>query len=63
VSADVAPKSWLLTVPEAAAMLGIGERTAYNLIDNGTFPVPVRMVGNRMRISRAELAAFCGVEP
>lgn len=47
-----------LTVAEAAELLGIATSTAYDLIADGTFPVPVFTVGKRMRISRRLLLAY-----
>ena len=45
----------LLSIDEAAILLGITRSTAYRAIHNGTFPVPVIKLGGRLRISRAAL--------
>ncbi len=42
-------------VEDAAAMLGIGRRTAYALIRQGTFPTPVIHAGRRVVIPRAAI--------
>ena len=41
-----------VSVPEAARLLGIAERTAYDLIDRDEFPVRVEQVGGRKKVSR-----------
>ena len=41
-----------LSVSEAAHVLGIAERTAYDLIRRGEFPVRVEQVGGRKKVSR-----------
>lgn len=46
------------TLPEAAAILGISERTAYRLTADGEFPVPVLAIGRCKRVSRRQLEAF-----
>jgi excisionase family DNA binding protein len=56
--------SLMLTVAEAAELLGISAPTAYRLIDRGEFPVPVRKLGQRFRISRVQLERWAaGDEP
>lgn len=45
----------LLTVDEAAILLGITRSTAYRAIHANSFPVPVIRLGGRLRISRAAL--------
>lgn len=44
-----------LTVPEAAAVLGVSPRTVYDVIKKGTFPAPTFKVGRNIRVSRAAL--------
>jgi excisionase family DNA binding protein len=46
--------SWsaLLSVAEAAVLLGIDRATCYRAIRNDTFPVPVVRLGGRIRIPR-----------
>lgn len=51
-------KALLLSVSEAAALLGIGERTAYALIERGEFPVPTVTVGKRLKVSRQAVERF-----
>lgn len=41
-----------LSVPEAARLLGVAQRTAYDLIARGEFPVRVQQVGGRKKVSR-----------
>lgn len=41
-----------VSVPVAASLLGIAERTAYSLIERSEFPVPVETVGTRLKVSR-----------
>lgn len=52
------PERRTLTVIEAAAWLGIGKTTAYELIRTGQFPVRVLHVGGRRLIVRAELERY-----
>lgn len=48
----------LMSVAEAAELLGIHERTAHRAIENDEFPVPVVKLGARMKVSRYVLDAF-----
>lgn len=43
------------SVPEAAARLGVHEKTARRWILKGTFPVPVHLVGGVQRVSLRRL--------
>jgi len=45
----------LLSVDEAAILLGITRSTAYRAIATDTFPVPIIKVGGRWRVSREAL--------
>lgn len=45
----------LLSIDEAAIILGIARSTAYRAIKDGTFPVRVIRLGGRLRISRVAL--------
>lgn len=45
----------LLSVDEAAILLGITRSTAYRAIATGTFPVSIIRVGGRWRVSREAL--------
>lgn len=44
-----------LTVTEAATLLGVGRRQAYEAIQRGDFPVDVIRVGRSIRVSTAKL--------
>jgi len=46
----------LLTIPEAAQLLRIGERTCYDLARSGR--IPAAKVGGQWRIRRRELEAW-----
>jgi excisionase family DNA binding protein len=48
----------VLTVPEAATVLGMHETTIYRQLADGTFPLPVRKIGGRWKISRYQLDRF-----
>jgi len=48
----------LMSIREAAEVLGITGTTAYAAIANDEFPVPVVKVGARMKVSRYVLDAF-----
>ncbi len=47
-----------LNLAEASAVLGIPIATAYRLVDEGTYPVPVRKAGRRWVIPVHPLAEF-----
>ena len=44
-------------VPEAAAAFGIPPTTAYRLIKQGQFPVPILTLGRALRVTRAAIMA------
>ena len=48
------PNRLVLTVPEAAALLGLSMRSTYTLCQRADFPV-VRLTPNRIGVSRAGL--------
>jgi excisionase family DNA binding protein len=50
----------VLTLMEAAELLGIGRAKAYSLAREGTFPVPVFKVGARYLVPYLPLVAFLG---
>jgi excisionase family DNA binding protein len=52
----------VLGIPEAAAILGIGESTAYRLLKEGTFPVETVLVGRRRKVPRRALEEFLSIE-
>lgn len=47
----------VLTVPQAAALLGISTRSAYTLCKRADFPT-IRLTSNRIGVSRAGLEAW-----
>lgn len=53
------PDPIMISVAAAAQLMGIGRTTAYNLIDTGQFPVPVRQAGNRILVNRRLLENWC----
>jgi excisionase family DNA binding protein len=56
--------SALLSVEEAATLLGIDRATCYRAIRNDTLPVPVVRLGGRIRIPRRAVERLLeGVEP
>ncbi len=56
------PDALTITVTEAAALIGIGRATAYDLVRTGEFPVPVLRIGRRYRVPKAWLEAFLSGE-
>lgn len=46
------------SVAEAAKRLGVSRAYAYELIRRGEFPAPVRTVGTRVVVVRADLDGF-----
>ncbi len=51
----------LLSVGQAADLLGVDESTVHRWINKGIFPAPnaVRIIGGRIKISRALLVSYC----
>lgn len=47
-----------VSIPEAAARLGINADTARDWIAAGTFPIPVRWVGGRRKVSLRRVAEY-----
>jgi|GEM_PF-1367026 excisionase family DNA binding protein len=45
----------LLSVEEAAALLGTSKATLYRAVQDGSLPVPVFMIGKRLRIARRSI--------
>jgi excisionase family DNA binding protein len=45
----------MLTVPQAAQLLGIGRTLAYQLIRTGTWPTPVVRIGRLVKIPSGPL--------
>jgi excisionase family DNA binding protein len=57
--------TWLpaaLTVPQAAAVLGIGRSHAYEAVKSGEWPTSVIRVGRCIRIPAAEVMRLLGAE-
>lgn len=54
----------LLSIEQAAALLGVSESGLYKLIADGQFPVPDALcrVGNRHKIKRLALEAWAAGE-
>ncbi len=48
----------VVSLTEAAEMLGISRNHAYELAKRGEFPVPVLTVGTRKKVSRRALVAY-----
>ncbi len=46
---------YLLSIEEAANLLGIDRSTAYRAIVDGTFPLSVLIVGKRKKVSKVAL--------
>jgi excisionase family DNA binding protein len=53
----------LLTVPDAARVLGVGRTVAYQLVRRGQWPSPVIRIGSQFRIPRAPLLELLGLSP
>lgn len=49
-------------VPDAVAALGVSRDTGYALAKAGDFPIPVVPVGRRLKVRRADLLAFLGIQ-
>ena len=50
-------------VETAGRAFGVGRTVAYRMVRDGQFPVPVLRVGNKYRVSTAELWRMLGVSP
>ena len=53
----------VVSVEEAADLLGIGRNAAYEAVREGRFPVRVIKVGVRYLIPRAELEELLSIRP
>jgi hypothetical protein len=49
-------------VPTAGDVLGFSDRTAYDMVRRGTFPVPVLKLGNKLVVPTAPLLALLGID-
>jgi excisionase family DNA binding protein len=47
-----------LSLAEVARSLGIGVTTAYELVARDQFPIPVRRIGNRMKVLKHDLDRY-----
>lgn len=47
-----------VSLAEAAHVLGIHRSTAWELYKRGEFPVPVLKIGNKLRVTKAQLARY-----
>ncbi len=56
------PDRATVTLGEAAALLGIGRSTAYELAQRDALPVPVIRLGRRMVVPRAALDRLLAAE-
>jgi excisionase family DNA binding protein len=52
------PAVGTLTLAETARRLGIGVTTAYELVARDQFPIPVRRIGNRMKVLKHDLDRY-----
>ena len=48
----------LASVEEAAAIFGMSRATLYRQIERGQLPLPIYLLGRRMRIPRLQLERF-----
>jgi excisionase family DNA binding protein len=53
----------VLTVIQAAGLLGIGRSSAYHAVKTQTWPTRVLRVGRSIRIPTADVLALLGIEP
>lgn len=51
-----------LTLPEAAALLGIGRTSSYAAARDGNFPVPVIKIGGRYVVPTKPLLDLLGLD-
>lgn len=59
------PRAWPPTVdlyPTAAQALGIGRSRAYEMARRGDFPVPVLRLGRSLKVTRASMLRFLGLD-
>ena len=49
-------------VQTASRVLGIGKNQTYELIKAGGYPVRVRKIGGRWRVTRYDLVAYLGAD-
>jgi excisionase family DNA binding protein len=51
-----------ISVADAGRLLGVSRGTAYQLVREQRFPVPVLRVGYQLRVPRAPLMRLLGIE-
>lgn len=51
-----------ISIESAGRLLGVSRGTAYQLVREQRFPVPVLRVGHKLRVPRAPLMRLLGVE-
>lgn len=56
------PTPTTVTVPTAAALLGMSKAGVYRAIRNGNFPTPAQQIGGRYIIPAKPLLDFLGLE-
>lgn len=53
---------WLITIPEAARLLGVGRTKAFQMAKSGELPGVIRL-GRSVRVSKPVLLRWLGAEP
>jgi predicted DNA-binding transcriptional regulator AlpA len=61
--ADLVALPPALDVPTAAAILGVGRSSAYELMRRGEWPTPVVRLGRIIRVPKAPLLDLIGLGP
>jgi predicted DNA-binding transcriptional regulator AlpA len=51
----------VMNVATGSAALGLSTSTGYDLARRGQFPVPIRKIGGRMKVFRADLFRYLGL--
>lgn len=57
------PVAALLSVREAAWLLGVGKSTLYRAIENGNCPLPCVVLGKQIRIARVAVERLLAGDP
>lgn len=60
---DAASLPPALGLRTAAAWLGISPTTAYRLVEQDRFPVPVHRIGTSLRVPTTALLTYLGIDP
>ncbi|MBH0781349.1 helix-turn-helix domain-containing protein [Nocardia bovistercoris] len=53
----------MLGIEVAGRALGLSRQHAYTLRMNGEFPVQVRRIGSRYKVSKADVMRYLGIDP